>query len=251
MARSKEPHAPVPLFAVGNVAVGVIAIGNVAVGIVAIGLSASCGVVAIGVNSIGALALGVNALGPFAGALVNVIGVIGFALVNAIGGVGSCLVNEGLHPILGIVLAVGFLVVGLRLMRQPPQAPVDDGSVPLARLPDLEPGKYTVHATLETGTPLALVDGDQRLALDGAAPELAERLAGRSCACVVEVIDQFEDTEGDYRSAPAQRRRFVLQEGRALVRQWTRARLREVGGRSLVLASIAAGGYCVVELLAQ
>lgn len=241
---SDKPHERVPFLAVGNVAVGVIAIGNVAFGVVAIGMSLSCGVIAIGMNSVGAIALGLNAAGPFAGGLINALGVVAFALVNALGGLGACLVNEGVHPIVGIVLAVGFLVLGtLMAHRVQPAPPRAEGTVPLGDLPDRDPGKYTVRADVENPR---LVDGDRQLEVEG----ISKELDGEYCECVVEIIDEFEDTEGNYRSAPEKRRRFVLRGGHPIERHpWTRGRIVTLGGRALQLAAIAAGGLCVVELV--
>lgn len=239
---TKRPNERIPFLAIGNAAVGVIAIGNVAFGVVAIGLSLSCGVIAIGMNSVGVLALGLNAAGPFAGALINALGVVVYALVNAVGGLGACLVNEGVHPTIGVVLAMGFLVLGTLMARRPTTEPeLDKHLVALADLPQREAGTYIVRATVEKA---ALVDGDHRLAIEGGGEH-----DGVYCQCSVEIVEEFEETEGDYRSAPEKIRRFVLKDARRVERDpWTRGRLGHFAARSLQLGAIAAGGLCVIEL---
>jgi hypothetical protein len=103
-----------PFFAFGNVVNATIAIGNVANGTIAIGFSLSVGVVSIGMNAVGSFAaIGLNAVGPISVAAINGVGVITIAGVNGFGSVGFAAVNNGMHPLVGIVVAVGAFIASL------------------------------------------------------------------------------------------------------------------------------------------
>lgn len=193
-----------PLFAFGNVAVGVIAIGNVAYGVVAIGLSVSVGVIALGMNAVGAVAIGLNSLGPISVGAVNGIGSLAWAGVNAIGGMGGGLVNTLVHPILGAVLGCAAFAAGTRFGKaRTPREPRIRLATALADAKDRFAGDAQL---VRDGDGLALVDGDTRIAVSG-----DDTLAGKQVHARVRILEEFDDT-GAYREAPDKHRRYVLED---------------------------------------
>jgi hypothetical protein len=233
-------HPPVsqqrlPLFAFGNIAVGVIAIGNVAYGVVAIGFSVSVGVVAIGMNAVGALAIGLNSLGPVSIGAVNGIGSLAWAGVNSIGGHGSGLVNTLASPMVGVVLGVVAFVIASKIgtARTPRETGPQLATV-LAGAKD----DFAAEAKLvRDGDGLALVDGDTRIAVTGEAA-----LVGKRVNAQVRIIEEFDDT-GAYREAPDKHRRYLLESATAVERTpffATRADLDWTFARAMQLSAVCA-----------
>ena len=233
-----------PLFAFGNVAVGVIAIGNVAYGVVAIGLSVSLGVVAIGINAVGAVAIGVNALSPVSIAAVNAIGTVAWAGVNAIGGYGGAWVNEVFNPILGGVVGGLAFLWGAKIDRARPPARPNR----LAAALDEAEDEFSVDARLvRAGDGLALVEGRTRITVTG-----DDALAGKRIHARVRVIEEFAEV-GAYRDAPEKHRRYVLEAASEIPRPplfATRADLDLALARAMLLSATGAIVVMVVSWLA-
>jgi hypothetical protein len=232
-----------PLFAFGNVAVGVIAIGNVAYGVVAIGMSISVGVVALGMNAVGAFAFGLNALGPVSIGIINGIGTLAWAGVNAIGGYGAGLVNHGESPIFGGIFAIVALVAAQMMPKRMPREQKPRTTIALAAVLDASGGVATEALLVRDGDQLTLVDGDTRIAVTG-----DDALAGKRVVAKLRIIEEFTET-GAYREAPEKQRRYTLEGATEIVPapwfasrddlHWTFARAVQLSAACAVAVLIA------------
>ena len=243
-----------PLFAFGNVAVGVIAIGNVAYGVVAIGLSVSVGVIALGMNAVGAVAIGLNSLGPVSIGAVNGIGALAWAGVNSIGGYGGGLVNTLAHPVVGSVFGIAAFLVATKISK--PRAPRESGvglSTALPGAPDFRTNEQELTAEarlVRDGDGLALVDGDTRIAVTD--PAQHDELVGKRIHARVRIVEEFADT-GAYREAPDKQRRYVLESASEVDRVpffATRADLDWAFARAMQLSAACALAVLVASWLA-
>jgi hypothetical protein len=233
-----------PLFAFGNVAVGVIAIGNVAYGVVAIGFAISVGVVAIGMNAVGAFAFGLNALGPISVGIINSFGTLAWAGVNALGGYTVGLVNNGESPIFGGILAILALLVAEGISRlRTPREQKPRTTIALAALLDASGDVSTEARLVRDGDQLVLVDGETRIAVTG-----DDALAGKRVVAKVKIVEEFTDT-GAYREAPEKQRRYVVEDATEVTRppwiasrddlHWTFARAMQLSAACALAVLIA------------
>ena len=237
-----------PLFAFGNVAVGVIAIGNVAYGVVAIGLSVSVGVIALGMNAVGAVAIGLNSLGPVSIGAVNGIGALAWAGVNSIGGYGGGLVNTLAHPVVGSVFGIAAFLVATKISK--PRAPRESGVGLSTALPGANDSFVAEARLVRDGEGLALVDGDTRIAI--ADPAQHDELVGKRIHARVRIVEEFADT-GAYREAPDKQRRYVLESASEVDRVpffATRADLDWAFARAMQLSAACALSILVASWLA-
>jgi hypothetical protein len=121
--------------------------------------------------------------------------------------------------------------------------------VPLAGLRSAGPGTYPTRATFErSGTSSGIVDGDTRLPVELAGSDFSA-IEGKRANLTVKIVEEFEPgEEGGYREAPEKVRRYVLEDGTAIVKAWTRDDLARVCGRAMQLAAFGSGGACAIWL---